>query len=260
MKNALKGLFFLLLLLVSSYYVKAESYYVNNNDIQMTAAEYDNLLNLGFTENEIQNMKLEEFNNNKDLIGEVVSKKTVFIPTEDTLYNRYYHVGYVETVGKKLTTTIVSVNNKYRYKVTLEWKVMPSTRSYDILGIGMYQDVTISSSLYFQSNYCYSPGNCSSNGVNTQKVTSTGATVIYKLPSATVVSMDSYLYFDVSKNVNYTITQLDAAGDYSHATSTISLNNAKNHTIDAGGIHLNSSISGYYDSMPTALATLTCSW
>lgn len=261
MKNVIKGFVFLLLLLVGSFYVDAKSTFVNNNNIKMSATEYNNLLSLGFTKNEILNMKQTEFDNNKNLTGKIVSQKTTIIPTESNSKSlKSYYPGYVETVGKKMTTTIISVNNRYRYKVTVEWKSMPSTRSYDIIGIGIDPIVRIASGLYFQSNYCYSANNCSSNGVNTQNITSTGATSTFKLPSASVVSMDSYLYFEVEKNVGYTITQLNAAGDYSHATSSISLSNAQNHSINAAGIHLNSSISGYYDSIPAAVAVLTCNW
>ena len=261
MKNAIKGFVFLLLLLFGSFYVNAETIFVNNNNIKMTATEYNNLINLGFTKDEILNMKKEEFDNNKNLTGKIVFQETKMIPTENNFKSlRGYYPGYVETVGKKMTTTIISVNNRYRYKVTVEWKSMPSTRSYDIIGIGIDPIVRIASGLYFQSNYCYSVNNCSSNGVNTQKITSTGATSTFKLPSASVVSMNSYVYFEVEKNVNYTITQLNAAGDYSHATSSISLSNSQNHSINVAGIQLNSSISGYYDSIPAAVANLTCNW
>ena len=264
MKNTLKGLLFLLVLLCSSFYVNASSTFINNNNIAISSIEYENLLNLGFTRDEILNMTESEFNSNKDLVGEIVSQEVVDV---DSIENNGsaasilgYQPGYVETTGKKMTTTIIAVNGRYRYKVSLEWKNMPSTRSYDIIGIGIDPEVKIASGLYFQSNYCYSSSNCSSNGVNAQKITSNGATSTFKLPSATVVSLSSYLYFEVEKNTSDTITELKAYGDYSHATKSISLTNAKNHSINRGGISLDSSISGYYDSMTTAIATLTCSW
>ena len=261
MKNTVKGLIFLLLLLVGTCYANAATGLVNNNNIRISSTEYKNLINLGFTKDEIQNMTQTEFNNNKNLKGKIVSQKVIDLPIEDDgISTKSYIPGSVETVGKKMTTTIISVNNRYRYKVTLKWKTMPSTRSYDIIGIGIDPTVKIASGLYFKSSYCYSKTNCDSNGVNTQKVTSTGASSIYKLPSASVVSMNSYLYFDVEKNTSDIITQLNAYGDYAHATNNVSLNTARNHTINRGGIKPDSSIADYYDSMPSAIATMTCNW
>ena len=244
---------------------------INNNDITITKIQYNNLLNLGFTDTEIMNMSTKEFDENKNLEGKIVTQSILYFDEQNNILNNRYlpndnislfglQTGYIETTGKKMTTTIVSVNNKYRYKVTLEWKNIPSTRSYDIIGIGTDTNVKIDSGIYFQQNFCYSSNNCSSSIVSTIKSTSTGATSTFQLPSSTIVSLNSYLYFDVSKNTTSTITQLNAYGDYSHATSNISKSNANNHSINRGGISLDSSISNYYDNMTTAKATWTGSW
>ena len=238
---------------------------INNNSILITEQEHQNLLNLGFTHDEILNMSSEEFNDNKDLKGEIVSQNTIYMDQQNNILNNNISIlglqpGYIETTAKKMTTTIVSVNNKYRYKITLEWKNIPSTRSYDIIGIGTDTNVKINSGIYFQQNFCYSSNNCDSSIVNTVKSTSTGATSTFKLPSSDIVSLSSYLYFDVSKNTTSTITQLNAYGDYSHATKNISKSNANNHSINRGGILLDSSISSYYDSITTAKSVWTGSW
>lgn len=238
---------------------------INNNNILMTNIEYQNLLDLGFTDYEIMNMSLKEYNENKNLKGEIVSQNTIYMDEQNSILNNSISTfglqsGYIETTAKKMTTTIVSVNNKYRYKITLEWKNIPTTRSYDIIGIGIDNNVTINSSIYFQQNFCYSTNNCSSSIVNTVNSTSTGATSTFQLPSSAIISLSSYLYFDVSKNTTSTITQLNAYGDYSHATKSISKSNANNHSINRGGISLDSSISDYYDSMNTSKAVWTGSW
>lgn len=255
MKKALKV--FILFVLFSFCSVNATNTFINKNNIEISKTEYMNLLNLGFTEDEILNMKQSEFDSNKNLVGTVVSQNTTY--TEDNQY-QLLSSGYVNNIDKKTTISIISVNDYYRYKVTVEWKQMPSARSYDIIGIGMEPTVKINSSLYFQVNYCYSTDDCSSNGVFTRKVTSTGGTGIFKLPSGNLTSMSAYLYFDIAKNTSSTITKLNAYGDYSHAMKSISLDNAKNHSINRGGISLDSSISSYYDSMTAASTTLNCSW
>lgn len=255
MKRALKIL--VLLVLFSCTFVSASNKFVNKNNIEMSETEYTNLLNLGFTDNEIMNMKSIEFEANKDLVGTIVSQKTI-----DSADNKIQLLssGYVNNIDKKTTISIISVNGSYRYKVTVEWKKMPSARSYDIMGIGIDPTVKVYSGLYFQINYCYTNGNCSNNGVFTHKVSSTGATGVFKLPSGSLSSMSAYLYFDVAKNTNSTITKLNAYGDYAHAMRSISLENAKKHSINRGGISLESSISSYYDNMTTATTSLNCNW
>lgn len=47
--------------------------------------------------------------------------------------------GYTETNYKKMTTTILKNGTKYKYQVLLNWKLLPATRSYDIIGIGHYK-------------------------------------------------------------------------------------------------------------------------
>ena len=270
MNNITKKILALIICLLSVtnievFALDSDNTIVNNNNIFITEIEYQNLLNLGFTDNEIMNMSLKEFEENKILQGEIVSQNTIYMDEQNNILNNNasvfgFQTGYIETASKKMTTTIISVNGKYRYKITLEWKKMPSTRSYDIIGIGIDTNVKINSAIYFQQNFCYSTNNCSSSIVNTVNSTSTGATSTFQLPSSTIVSLSSYLYFDVSKNTTSTITQLNAYGDYSHATKNISKSNSNNHSINRGGILLDSSISDYYDSIATAKAIWTGSW
>lgn len=267
MKNMKKS--FIVLLSISIVYnflsinnVKA-SYLINNNNISISEIEYHNLLNLGFNKTEIMNMKQQEFDENKNLIGQIVSIKeteTYDLENLGMVNPRGTSTGYVETTGKKMTTTIVSIGNYYRYKVSLEWKKIPSTRSYDIIGIGKNTNVDFASDIIFQQNYCYSSGGCSSNATYSQYKSSTGGTAIFQLPTSSLSSLSSYMYFNVSKSTTSTITSQKAYGDYSHATKTITLSNAKKHNIGSSGIVLNSDIVSYYDSMSTATSSWTGSW
>lgn len=237
-------------------------YIINNNGIEITETEYNNLLNLGFTETEIQFMTIDEYLVNKDLIGQIVAQETVNV-YDSLLYGPFaYQPGYVATPTRAVTTTIVSVSGRYRYKVSVEWLQIPSNRSHDIIGIGIDTNVSIYGGLtYFQQNFCYSTNNCNSSGTYAQKVTSTGASATYQLPSASVVSMDTYFYFSVEKNTTATITQLNAYGDFAHAMYTVSSTDAyNNHSVNRGGLSLNSNISSYYDSIDTAKAVWTGSW
>ncbi len=248
---------FILLILFSCNFVSASNEFINKNNVEISSTDYTNLLNLGFTRNEIMNMELDEFNANKNLKGMIVSQNQ--ISTKNNGY-QLLSSGYVNSIDKNTTISIISIDKGYRYKVTVEWNKMPSARSYDIIGIGIDPTVKIYSNLYFKINYCYSSSNCSNNGVFTQSVSSTGATGVFKLPSGSLSSMSAYLYFDIAKNTDSTITKLNAYGDYAHAMKNISLDSARKHSINRGGISLDNSISNYYDNMTTATTSLNCSW
>lgn len=265
---------------------KEDCYLINNNNLEINYSEYANLINLGFTEQEIMNMAYDEFIDNKDLKGEIVDTEVKYY-TNTTKYDFGHNIvssvdqeisefmynnsnvlvpfgltpGYTEISSRKVTTTIIAVSNMYRYKITVEWKSIPSVKSNDIMGIGIDSSVYIHSDIYFQQNYCYSDGSCSSNMISYPKITSTGGGVSFQLASyGSLTSLSSYMYFTVAKSGSATITKLNAYGDSSHALSTVSSNDAKNYSINRAGIVLNSSILNYYDAIPVTKAVWTGSW
>lgn len=254
------------------------SEYVNYYEISMTTEQYNNLLNLGFSEDEIYYMDENTFEQNKDLSAELVSKnqkyyKTIYtdlngnVQTTEITKDEYENQsemntrGTVNTEYKTMISTISKLTNTFRYKVNLGWKQMPSVRSYDILGIGFEDDIYISSTLYHGYTYCISTGDCTTSTLYYyRQSTSTGATVVYKLPGSEAKSLSAYLYFDVSKDTSGTITRLDMCGDYSHATtSSVGYSNYSTHGISIMGIELGSNI-GYYDAIPCANSSWSGSW
>ncbi|WP_062352684.1 hypothetical protein [Bacillus kwashiorkori] len=54
---------------------------VNNHHISISAEDYERLLGLGFLDNEIMNMDLEEYELNENLTGELLVTDTVYIKT-----------------------------------------------------------------------------------------------------------------------------------------------------------------------------------
>ena len=252
--------------------------YINYYDITMTSQQYNNLLNLGFSEDEIYYMDEDTFELNKDVSSTLVATNEKFYKSIYTdLNGNSYSVeitkdeyenqgsmdsrGTVSTEYKTMVTTLSKLTNTFRYKVSLAWKKFPAVRSYDIMGIGFGDNVYISSSLYHGYNYCYSNGDCTTSTLYYyRQTTPTGGSVVYKLPSSTDIrSLGSYLYYDVSKNTTSTITRLDMYGDYSHATTNVTSSIYSNHVINIGGIGLGSN-SGYYDAVPCAQSTWVGSW
>ena len=167
---------------------------------------------------------------------------------------------YIETTYKKLTTTITQNGSLYQYKTVLFWKIIPSVRSHDIIGIGMPSNVQVYGTPVFQQYYCYSGGNCNTSTSYVYKTGTYGAGATYQLATGSLTTLKGTLYFNITKNTSSTITGLSAAGDYAHATTTVSSDTAQNYSVTGGGLSLSSSISGYYDSIQSAVATMSVYW
>lgn len=163
---------------------------------------------------------------------------------------------------KKMETTISSSGKQYVYNVKLTWKKMPKVRSYDIIGIGFLPSVTIDGNVSFIQQYCTSSTDCTTNTSGTIKMSNTGVTAVFKLPNSTsYTSMNQSLSFKVKKNTTSSIIKQVAAGDYSHAISSITSSNTSYHSINSiDGIVLAQNISNYYDSINSAIATWSGSW
>ena len=167
--------------------------------------------------------------------------------------------GLTETAYKRLTSTISTFNVYYKYSANLYWKQIPSTRSYDIMGIGHYGSVRIlDDDVYFEQHYTKNGTNYTTY-LNYPQVFSNGGGCSFELPSGTLTALSQDLYIIVEKNTNSTIIEQLAAADYAHATSTISLNNSKKYYIGPAGITHNGN-SSYYDAIDTADAYWAGTW
>ncbi len=167
----------------------------------------------------------------------------------------------IETTYKKMITQIYANGSTYRYKNKLLWKLIPSVRIYDIIGIGFYASVRPSGTPSFSQYYC-NPSGCTTSTSRTTQIFSNGTSATFKLPSGTLSALDQTFYFDVAKtNPNSTIISQLAAGDYAHATTSTTLSNALNHqVIQTSGIVLDSSIVGNYDTISQAIVYWSGTW
>ena len=283
MKNINKCLTFAFIGLISFVigikYSSAQEY-INYNGIHMTNEEYNTLLNLGFTENQIYHMDEETYENNKNLDAKLISQTTRYYKTITPAYGLGYDVevtedeynnseterteltrGYVETTYKTITSSISQNGSKYRYNVSTLWKSMPSNKSYDIIGIGFSNPVYINSSVYFNFTYADSSWNyTTSTQYYNKKSTGTGGAAVYKIPNISLKSLSASLYYDVSKNTGNTITSLAICGDYAHATSSVSVGNVADYSIGVSGISLGVSLAGLYDATPCAMEYASVNW
>ncbi len=168
----------------------------------------------------------------------------------------------IETTYKSMTSSIFTNGNFYRYQNVLNWKKMPSCRSYDIIGIGFLQSVKVkSNTIYFEQYYCHSDGSCYTSKTNYPQIFVSGAGTSFKLPTGNLTTLRQTFYFDVEKNTNNMIYSQYAYGDYAHATSTVSLLNSTSYSVvQSGGIFLNSSVANNYDTITNAVASWSGSW
>ena len=295
-----KTMFFLLLIFAIFFTFDSveakECYITNSNGICITNSEYNNLINMGFYDFEIMSMDLNTYNANKDLEGVVSATTTKYIAdtyqhvgkdvysssrevTEEE-YNKIKPIcelssantsgigiravvgGYTETTGKRMDTEIIEYSNKLRYKVTVRWKVMPSVRSYDIIGIGLDdQYVYVTGNHTFYQTFCISAMTCTGNSTANILNQETGAGASFKLPSGNFVFMSSYFYYDVGKKVSSPVTLLYAYGDYAHATKNVTASQAAGYyTVGYNGLGLYSDIVNKYDAIPSANARWMGSW
>lgn len=266
----------LFVFMIGMNYAKANAY-ENYYGININNEEYNNLIGLGFSEDEIYYMDLQTFEENKDLPGELVAQDVTYYKTVQPYYGNSYTVelteeeyntesnimtlGTVETQYKTMVTTLSKNGSKYRYKISLLWNNIPKVKSYDIIGIGFSDDVYINSSVNFYYYYCSSSSSCSTEYYYyNKKSTATGGTTVFKIPSSTSVSLSSVMYYDVSKDTTGTINSLEMCGDYAHATSSVPATNTSNHNISIGGIGFYNGLSGYYDTIPCAVSTWSGTW
>lgn len=169
-------------------------------------------------------------------------------------------VSYVETNYKKLSTSILKNGSKFKYKANLEWKNIPSVRSYDILAIGFLPNVEVIN-VEFSQNYCFIDGKCNTSFNYFLNSDSRGVGAYFSLPSGSLKSLKQTLTLHVKKvNASSTIYKQNVYGDYSHAVKSIKLTSTKKFTVETNKINLDSSIVNYYDSIDSAKATWNGTW
>jgi len=251
MKMKKQFLFILILLVLSPICVSA-----SENDVYSTTKYYKTTTVIN-TNNSTYLLQ----NENNSYSEEITKEEYDNFDLNSLVTPLDYSNGYIETNYKKMTSSIVKNGSTYRYKVVLEWKTMPSTRSYDIIGIGFPASVKPQSSIAFNQYYCFNNGSCNTSVSYTPYIGVNGVGASFGLPVGSLTTLKQTLYVDMVKSdSSNTIINQYAYGDYSHATKTISYDNARKYVVSSGGIILNSSITNYYDSINTANATWSGTW
>ena len=296
MKKYLYNLVIATLILMSATVVNAsnEVYYTNSHNIEMTETEYNNLLGLGFTERQIELMDESEFLANKDIPGTVLSEASKYykrttvmrngikseyveeITKDEALAEKQsqnlpdrgpvgiYYDGVSATSVIEIRTKIIGVSNtKMRYKVDSEWLVMPTDRYHDIIGIGIESNKVQIASVIACKIKWYTTGNVHGEDESCYpKTETTGGSAQMQLPSGSMQTIDSYVYFNVSKQANVgTITELHMCGDYAHATASVNPNTIYSHySMHMYGIDIDYPYDLDYSQQSPACASFEGTW
>ena len=166
-----------------------------------------------------------------------------------------------ETTYKKMTVTIAKASSLYKYTIHLHWKNIPSTRSYDIIGLAYNNNVEAAMTPVFEQEYCRSSGSCYTSYTHYGVEQTNSVSAIFLLPTGTLTSLDQTLFVLVGKkNSNNTITSQQAVGDYAHAIHNVSLSDASNYIMNISGLNLDSSIIDDYDEISIAMSTWSGTW
>ena len=287
MKKKIMLIFTMLIFIPGVVFADGNAYYENYYGVKMSREEYNNLVELGFSESEIKYTSEDDFKYNNNFTGELVSDNTNYyvnivrydatgrvisdndirISKEDYIKNSGieplgFMDGLIQTEYKELRTTISKVDSKFRYKVNLKWTKFPSTRSYDIIGIGIDAEVITSGDAHFSQTYCVLQICTTDTKTNDMTYNLTGAGASFALPTGTVTKLESTLYFNVAKlNSSSTITSQSAYGDYAHATKKISSDYARMYMVAPGvGVSLYEESIDYYDRISPSIAGWTGTW
>jgi uncharacterized protein YpmS len=285
--------------LTISITVKAdEVYFTNLEGIEMTETEYNNLLNLAFTPDQINRMDYQTYIDNKDLEGEIVGHTKKHYKITATIQNGIqsytyqeisefemlhaqqvqlqnpsyspnvvgtFYDGYSYDLYRTMESYIVCLYNTImRYKVDVQWNSIPTERSWDIIGIGIEANkVHLASTVIFREDWLTTSLEADYTDSCGIKDEGTGESAVFQLPSGSLETLEAFMYFNVYKNENVgTLTSIVAVGDYAHATQNVTFTGVyPNYTVNhALGIDFDEPYANIYESSMPATALFVGTW
>ena len=274
---------FLIILFVPFGFVKAQnisddiSYITNQNGVRISMTDYNLLTNI-YSDAYIQTMTSEDYENFKaknininnlvksekyykteiDHLNNVVTNTEV---TENEFNNYNPNVqtlsvsNFVETQYKKLSLTLSDNHNGYGdIFVGLLWKMIPSTRSFDVIAVryvGMTDvDGTQLGRQIWGTNGNYSYVEYGWNGTNINRQDNGFGISMNITNDSTINYLENY----IESAVEFTGNFQWAGASYQHATSNTTLAQSKSYTLAEDGkngvILFTGNIGSKYDNMP----------
>ena len=274
---------FLIILFVPFGFVKAQnisddiSYITNQNGVRISMSDYNLLTNI-YSDAYIQTMTNEDYENFKaknininnlvksekyykteiDHLNNVVTNTEV---TENEFNNYNPNVqtlsvsNFVETQYKKLSLTLSDNHNGYGdIFVGLLWKMIPSTRSFDVIAVRYVGMTDVDGTQYgrqiWGTNGNYTYVNYGWNGTNINRQDNGFGISMNITNDSTINYLENY----IESAVEFTGNFQWAGASYQHATSNTTLAQSKSYTLAEDGkngvILFTGNIGEKYDNMP----------
>ena len=274
---------FLIILFVPFGFVKAQnisddiSYITNQNGVRISMTDYNLLTNIysdayiqTMTSKDYENFKAKNININNlvksekyykteiDHLNNVVTNTEV---TENEFNNYNPNVqtlsvsNFVETQYKKLSLTLSDNHDGYGdIFVGLLWKMIPSTRSFDVIAVRYVGMTDVDGTQYGRQiwgtngNYSYVEYGWNGTNINRQD---NGFGISMNITNDSTIN---YLENYIESAVEFTGNFQWAGASYQHATSNTTLAQSKSYTLAEDGkngvILFTGNIGSKYDNMP----------
>ena len=274
---------FLIILFVPFGFVKAQnisdniSYITNQNGVRISMTDYNLLTNIysyayiqTMTNEDYENFKAKNININNlvksekyykteiDHLNNVVTNTEV---TENEFNNYNPNVqtlsvsNFVETQYKKLSLTLSDNHNGYGdIFVGLLWKMIPSTRAFDVIAVRYVGMTDVDGTQYgrqiWGTNGNYTYVNYGWNGTNINRQDNGFGISMNITNDSTINYLENY----IESAVQFTGNFQWAGASYQHATSNTTLAQSKSYTLAENGkngvILFTGNIGEKYDNMP----------
>lgn len=274
---------FLIIIFVPFGFVKAQnisdniSYITNQNGVRISMTDYNLLTNI-YSNAYIQTMTSEDYENFKaknininnlvksekyyktviDHLNNVVTNTEV---TENEFNNYNPNIqtlsvsNFVETQYKKLSLTLSDNHDGYGdIFVGLLWKMIPSTRSFDVIAVRYVGMTDVDGTQYGRQiwgtngNYSYVEYGWNGTNINRQD---NGFGISMNITNDSTIN---YLENYIGSAVQFTGNFQWAGASYQHATSNTTLAQSKSYTLAEDGkngvILFTGNIGSKYDNMP----------